>query len=84
MASSVTENLRLRRNFGKLRQVIEVPNLIDIQRRSYVGFLQDEIQPDDDLVILHQGQILRRGRASNIAGRQGLTQAFLSLTGTPA
>ncbi|MFP6626402.1 MAG: DNA-directed RNA polymerase subunit beta [Deltaproteobacteria bacterium] len=47
MASSVTENLRLRRNFGKLRQVIEVPNLIDIQRRSYVGFLQDEIQPDE-------------------------------------
>ena len=46
--------------------------------------IMDEIQPDDDLVILHQGQILRRGRASNIAGRQGLTQAFLSLTGTPA
>ncbi|HIC65804.1 MAG TPA: ATP-binding cassette domain-containing protein [Paracoccus sp.] len=46
--------------------------------------IMDEIQPDDDLVILHQGQILRRGRASDIAGRQGLTQAFLSLTGTPA
>ena len=49
-----------------------------------VTHIMDEIQPDDDLVILHQGQILRRGRASNIAGRQGLTQAFLSLTGTPA
>ncbi len=41
----------------------------------------DEIQPDDDLVILHQGRVLRQGRADGIAGRQGLTQAFLDLTG---
>lgn len=43
--------------------------------------IMDEIRPDDDLVILHRGQILRRGRAADIAGRQGLTQAFLDLTG---
>lgn len=43
--------------------------------------IMDEIQPDDDLVILHQGQVLRRGSAADIAGRQGLTQAFLDLTG---
>lgn len=43
--------------------------------------IMDEIQPDDDLVILHRGQVLRQGRASDIAGGQGLTQAFLALTG---
>ncbi len=34
MASIVTQNLRLRRNFGKIRRVLDVPNLIEIQRRS--------------------------------------------------
>ena len=44
----------------------------------------DEIRPDDDLVILHQGRILRHGRAADIAGHRGLTQAFLDLTGAGA
>lgn len=43
--------------------------------------IMDEIQPDDDLVILHEGQVLRRDRASEIARGKGLTQAFLDLTG---
>ncbi|MFP6609201.1 MAG: DNA-directed RNA polymerase subunit beta [Deltaproteobacteria bacterium] len=47
MPSSVTQNLRLRRNFGKLRRVLDVPNLIDIQRRSYYKFLQAEIDSDN-------------------------------------
>ncbi|MCF3974322.1 ATP-binding cassette domain-containing protein [Paracoccus sp. EGI L200073] len=44
----------------------------------------DEIQPDDDLVILHQGEVLRAGTAADIAGSRGLTQAFLDLTGVAA
>lgn len=46
--------------------------------------LMDEIHPDDDLVILHHGRILRRGWAAEIAGKQGLTQAFLDMTGISA
>ena len=42
----VTQNFRLRRNFGKLRKVLDVPNLIDIQRRSYLAFLQADAAPD--------------------------------------
>jgi DNA-directed RNA polymerase subunit beta len=42
----VTKNSRLRRNYGKLRHVLEVPNLIDIQRRSYDKFLQREETAD--------------------------------------
>jgi len=45
MASIVTQNLRLRRNFGKIRRVIDVPNLIEIQRRSYDTFLRIDEQP---------------------------------------
>ncbi|MDB6178187.1 ABC transporter ATP-binding protein [Paracoccus sp. Z330] len=44
----------------------------------------DEIQPDDGLVILHEGQVLRQGPAAEIAGSRGLTQAFLDLTGIAA
>ena len=46
MASIVTQNLRLRRNFGKIRRVLDVPNLIEIQRRSYETFLQADVAPD--------------------------------------
>lgn len=43
--------------------------------------IMDEIDPADDLVILHRGRVLRHGPARNIAGTQGLTRAFLDLTG---
>ena len=44
----------------------------------------DEIQPDDDLVILHKGRVLNSGKAAAVSGQSGLTQAFLSLTGAAA
>ncbi|MBM3603529.1 MAG: ATP-binding cassette domain-containing protein [Alphaproteobacteria bacterium] len=46
--------------------------------------IMDEIEPDDDLVILHRGQVLRQGRAATIAGPDGLTRAFLDMTGVAA
>ncbi len=36
-----------RTNFGKLREIIDPPNLIDVQTRSYWDFLQRELGPDD-------------------------------------
>jgi DNA-directed RNA polymerase subunit beta len=45
MASSVTQNLRLRRDFGKTRRALEVPNLIEIQKESYQTFLQSAEDP---------------------------------------
>src|SRR5271156_704722 len=36
----VTSNLRIRRSFGKIKKIIEIPNLIEIQKRSYDEFLQ--------------------------------------------
>ena len=40
MSAHVSHNLRLRRNFGKIGKIIDIPNLIEIQRRSYDEFLQ--------------------------------------------
>ncbi len=37
---------RARRNFGKIRHVVEIPNLIEMQRYSYERLLQKEVAPD--------------------------------------
>jgi ABC-2 type transport system ATP-binding protein len=44
----------------------------------------DEIAPDDLVYILHQGAVLAHGPASDLAGKEGLTRAFLTLTGAEA
>src|SRR5690348_14826316 len=51
MASQIQKNFRARKTFAKLKQVIEIPNLIDIQKRSYDKFLQIDIPIDkrDDI-----------------------------------
>ena len=43
--------------------------------------LCDEVGDDDQLVILHNGKILRNGQAHEIANRGNLLDVFLSLTG---
>ena len=43
MASLIQKNFRARKSFAKLKQVIDIPNLIDIQKRSYDKFLQIDI-----------------------------------------
>src|SRR5687767_10374097 len=46
MASAIQTNFRARKSFAKLDQVIDIPNLIDIQKRSYDKFLQIDIPID--------------------------------------
>lgn len=46
--------------------------------------LTDEIEPDDQVVILHEGRVLANGRAASIAHGGDLKQAFLAATSTGA
>ena len=46
MSSAIQKNFRMRRSFAKLDKVIDIPNLIDIQKKSYDGFLQRDIDHD--------------------------------------
>ena len=46
--------------------------------------LVDEIAPSDDVVVLHRGQVLVHDRAEALAGAEGLTEAFMRLTGADA
>jgi DNA-directed RNA polymerase subunit beta len=36
----------LRRTFGRIRKIIDIPNLIEIQKRSYEEFLQRDVPPE--------------------------------------
>ncbi len=43
----VTSNLRIRRSFGKIKKIIDIPNLIEIQKRSYDEFLQAGVPTEE-------------------------------------
>src|ERR1700692_1992638 len=43
MASVIQSNFRIRKHLGRVRKVIDVPNLIDIQKTSYDKFLQSNV-----------------------------------------
>src|SRR5579864_327164 len=45
MANVIQSNFRIRKHLGRVRKVIEVPNLIDIQKTSYEKFLQANVPP---------------------------------------
>ncbi len=46
MATSFLGQKRLRRYYGKIREVLEMPNLIEVQKSSYDLFLNSGDQPD--------------------------------------
>ena len=46
--------------------------------------LVDEVAPDDQVLILHQGEIVQQGRAADLAPPGGLAAHFLALTEEPA
>ncbi|MBL8602184.1 MAG: DNA-directed RNA polymerase subunit beta [Myxococcales bacterium] len=47
MGSVIQSNFRARKNFGEIAKIIEVPNLIAIQKASYEKFLQADVDPRD-------------------------------------
>ena len=51
MNLSFTEKKSIRKNFGKLKESLTIPNLIEVQKKSYQNFLQ----PTDINKSLHKG-----------------------------
>ena len=47
MTSHVQSNFRHRTNLGRVKTVVDIPNLIDIQKSSYDKFLQSDISPKE-------------------------------------
>ena len=46
MPASVQQNFRTRKSFAKIQKIIDIPNLINIQKQSYEKFLQADVAPD--------------------------------------
>src|SRR5579885_1959398 len=46
MASLFAENRRIRKDFSKISTPVEIPNLIELQRKSYEKFLQADVAPN--------------------------------------
>ncbi len=55
MAGHVANNLRFRRNFGRIKKIIDLPYLIEIQKNSYDLFLQNGVEPDQRQNVGLQG-----------------------------
>ena len=47
MAYSFTQKKRIRKNFGRLRETMEFPNLLSIQLESYKQYLQQDVKSDE-------------------------------------
>ncbi|MEP2544403.1 MAG: DNA-directed RNA polymerase subunit beta, partial [Alphaproteobacteria bacterium] len=47
MPNTFTGRKRIRKDFGRLQCVAEMPNLIEVQKTSYEQFLQRETKPED-------------------------------------
>ncbi len=45
-AESFTSRKRVRKTFGRITEVAAMPNLIEVQKRSYDHFLQIDVEPD--------------------------------------
>ena len=46
MTQMPTAARRIRKNFGKIKKIIDIPDLIGIQKESYARFLQMDIEPE--------------------------------------
>lgn len=45
MKRSLTERKRFRKSFARIDEVVQIPNLIQLQKKSYDDFLQDKVDP---------------------------------------
>ena len=47
MAASYSSRKKVRKNFGRIQEVVNMPNLIKVQKSSYDQFLQTDISADE-------------------------------------
>jgi DNA-directed RNA polymerase subunit beta len=73
---------RIRRNFGKIEKIIDIPNLIEIQKQSYERFLQKEVPPEQRKDIGLQGAFKSVFPISDFSGSSSLE--FVKYTFEPA
>ncbi|KJV08463.1 hypothetical protein VZ95_17615, partial [Elstera litoralis] len=51
MAKSFTGRKRVRKSFGRIPEVAQMPNLIEVQKSSYDHFLQMNVAPEQRAAV---------------------------------
>ena len=46
MSNRTSATKRIRKNFGKIRKIVDIPDLIGMQRESFRRFLQLDVPPE--------------------------------------
>ncbi|WP_339865749.1 DNA-directed RNA polymerase subunit beta [Paremcibacter congregatus] len=72
MATSYSSRKKVRKNFGRIEEVAEMPNLIKVQRSSYDQFLQTDIPADERVNDGLQGVFKSVFPVSDFAGTASL------------
>jgi DNA-directed RNA polymerase subunit beta len=47
MASSLINGQFLRKDYSRIPKVVSIPNLIEVQKKSFSNFLQMDVKPED-------------------------------------
>jgi DNA-directed RNA polymerase subunit beta len=71
---------RVRRNFGKIEKIIDIPNLIEIQRESYERFLQKDIPAEERKDVGLQGAFKSVFPISDFSGSSSLEFVKYTIT----
>ena len=50
MQLSFTKKKNIRKNFGKLKESLSIPNLIEVQKNSYRELTENKIDVDQNLI----------------------------------
>ena len=62
MDLSFTEKKSIRKSFGKLKEILSIPNLIEVQKKSYNQFLTST---DQNKSVLQKGLVIK-GKAQRM------------------
>jgi len=46
MSERILANKRIRKNFGKIAEIVDIPDLIAVQRESFDRLLQRDVSPE--------------------------------------
>ena len=46
MPKKISAGKQMRRNFGKIPEIVAFPNLVEMQKESYARFLQADVPPE--------------------------------------
>ena len=51
MELTFTQKKSIRKNFGKLKETLSIPNLIEVQKNSYRQFIESKSEKDKNYTI---------------------------------